>query len=280
MISENIKKLRIKQGLNQRELAEKLCVTPQAVSRWENGEVEPSIGTISSMAEIFGVTTDELIGGSVAKPEPDPMPVQQTVAATEQKPVLAVCEQCNKPIYNGSEIVRKEVFHSPGHYEKRVICKACDEKNKKREHENAVAHGLLQRKRSFVWGTVCTLLAVAVAIVVTSSLKLSTGAIIGAACAALTVFPFLSCIFLQNNFIIDVFETITSWTIKMPGLIFSLDLDGIIWLLTVKLALWILGIMFSVFVFLLAVAVGIVLSLFVYPYAIVKNIRYPELSKD
>ena len=63
MISKNIKALRMQKGLTQKELADLLHVTSQAVSRWEKGEVEPSIDTISEMANIFEVTTDEIIGG-------------------------------------------------------------------------------------------------------------------------------------------------------------------------------------------------------------------------
>lgn len=280
MISENIKNLRNKTGMTQKELADKLYVTPQAVSRWENGEVEPSIDAISTMAQIFNVTTDEIIGGPEKKPEKETIVKTEYVAATP-KPVLAVCEQCNKPIYNGAEIVRKH--HSGGRGSSgytTVICKSCDEKNKKRAHEQAVEHGLLQRKRSFLWGGLLTAVAVAIALISTLSANLETGAIIGATVGALLFFPFLSCIFLQNNFIEDLFGGIASWSIKMPGLIFSLDLEGIIWLLTVKLALWILGGLISIFCFLLAVAVCLVLSVFVYPYAIVKNIKHPELSDD
>ena len=285
MISENIKNLRNKIGMTQKELAEKLYVTPQAVSRWENGEVEPSVDTITTMAQIFGVTTDEIIGG------PDKKPEKETVVKTEyvkeyvavpnapQKPVLAVCEQCNKPIYNGAEIVRHH--HSGGRGRSgytTVLCKSCDEKNKKRAYDNAVANGLLQRKRSFLWGGLLTALAVAIALIATLSANFETGAIIGASIGALLFFPFLSCIFLKNNFIDDLFGGIASWSIKMPGLIFSLDLEGIIWLLTVKLALWILGGLLSIFCFLLAIAVCLALSVFVYPYAIVKNIKHPELT--
>ncbi|MEG0529417.1 MAG: helix-turn-helix transcriptional regulator, partial [Bacilli bacterium] len=44
MIGDNIRRLRLKNGFTQKELAEKLFVTGQAVSRWENGDVEPSLG--------------------------------------------------------------------------------------------------------------------------------------------------------------------------------------------------------------------------------------------
>ena len=62
MIGDQIKKFRTKQGMTQQNLADKLFVTAQAVSRWENGEVEPSLSTITNMAKIFGVSTDEMLG--------------------------------------------------------------------------------------------------------------------------------------------------------------------------------------------------------------------------
>ena len=109
MISENIKNLRNKTGMTQKELAEKLYVTPQAVSRWENGEVEPSIDTISTMAQIFDVTTDEIIGGPAKKPEPETVVKTEYVVAA-QKPVLAVCEQCNKPNEISLYITARKLF--------------------------------------------------------------------------------------------------------------------------------------------------------------------------
>ena len=62
MIGANIKKLRLQHGMTQKNLADKLFVSAQAVSRWENDEVEPSIGTILELAKIFGVTADEILG--------------------------------------------------------------------------------------------------------------------------------------------------------------------------------------------------------------------------
>ena len=61
MIGEKIKELRLKNKMTQKDLAEQLYVTAQAVSRWENGEVEPSLNTITQIAKIFNVPTDELL---------------------------------------------------------------------------------------------------------------------------------------------------------------------------------------------------------------------------
>lgn len=49
-------------GMTQDKLAEALGVTAQAVSKWENDQSCPDITTLPRLAEIFGVTTDELLG--------------------------------------------------------------------------------------------------------------------------------------------------------------------------------------------------------------------------
>lgn len=53
---------RKKKKLTQDQLAEKLGVTPQAVSKWENDQSCPDITMLPRLAEIFGSTTDELLG--------------------------------------------------------------------------------------------------------------------------------------------------------------------------------------------------------------------------
>ena len=49
-------------GMTQDQLAEKLGVTPQAVSKWENDQSCPDITMLPKLAEIFGTTTDALLG--------------------------------------------------------------------------------------------------------------------------------------------------------------------------------------------------------------------------
>lgn len=62
MLGEQIKNLRTNKRLSQIELANKLCVTKQSVSNWENENIMPSIEMLIRIAEIFGVTTDFLLG--------------------------------------------------------------------------------------------------------------------------------------------------------------------------------------------------------------------------
>lgn len=61
-ISENLKKLRKEKGLTQEQLADRLSVSFQAVSKWECGDGYPDIVLLPSIAQIFGVSLDELVG--------------------------------------------------------------------------------------------------------------------------------------------------------------------------------------------------------------------------
>ena len=57
-----ILELRIKNGLSQDELAEKIMVTRQAVSRWENGETVPNTDTLKLLSKEFDVSINTLLG--------------------------------------------------------------------------------------------------------------------------------------------------------------------------------------------------------------------------
>ena len=59
---EVIHKLRTGMGLSQDELAEKVYVTRQAVSRWENGETVPNTDTLKLLSRLFGVSINTLLG--------------------------------------------------------------------------------------------------------------------------------------------------------------------------------------------------------------------------
>ena len=57
-----ILELRTKKGLSQDELAEKVCVTRQAVSRWETGETVPNTETLKLLSRFFDVSINTLLG--------------------------------------------------------------------------------------------------------------------------------------------------------------------------------------------------------------------------
>lgn len=61
-LGEVVRRLRTERGLTQLQLAHALNVSPQAVSRWENGSTYPDITLLPEIAIFFGVSADLLLG--------------------------------------------------------------------------------------------------------------------------------------------------------------------------------------------------------------------------
>lgn len=61
--SENIKRYRKEAGLSQEELASRMGLTPQAISKWECGLSYPDVTLLLPLAELFGITADEMLRG-------------------------------------------------------------------------------------------------------------------------------------------------------------------------------------------------------------------------
>ena len=134
-----------------------------------------------------------------------------------------------------------------------------------------------RRIHAYVWSGIIAAAFLAVCLI--GYLGSDTGEGIGLVIALPVLsFAFASCLILGNNFIGEMVVEIFSWGfVRMPGLIFTLDLDGIIWLLTVKLLFWVLGILLALLCGILAVVLGAFVSVFVYPFALYKAYRGKEM---
>ena len=75
-----LRELRAKHGLSQDELAEKVYVTRQAVSRWENGETTPNTETLKLLSKLFDISINTLLGS----------------------PRQLICQCCGTPIEDSS----------------------------------------------------------------------------------------------------------------------------------------------------------------------------------
>jgi len=64
-LSNNIRRLRTAMKINQVEFAQKIGVTKQCVSNWENDNILPSVEMLVSIADFFSVPTDVLLGRSI-----------------------------------------------------------------------------------------------------------------------------------------------------------------------------------------------------------------------
>ena len=82
-LAERLTALRKRAGLSQGDVAERLNVSRQAVSRWETGLTVPATDNLSRLGRLYGVTLDELLSYSAALPPEKPQeeaPAQQPKA--------------------------------------------------------------------------------------------------------------------------------------------------------------------------------------------------------
>ena len=83
-----IRELRAKNGMSQDELAEKVFVTRQAVSRWETGETVPNTETLKLLSRLFGVSINTLLGA----------------------PRQLICQCCGMPLEDSCISLEKDGF--------------------------------------------------------------------------------------------------------------------------------------------------------------------------
>lgn len=277
MLSNNIKTLRMKMGLTENELADMLTVTPQDVLKWENGEQEPSIDTIRKMASIFKVTISEIIDEE--SHEPKGISKSENVAIDEPKTVLTICENCKRPIYKSEEIVTstRYVENTPTTC---YICSDCDKLKKEKQQQDVEKNSKSHRNKSFVWGTIISIIVLAIGVLTGVSGETSGETIALIALLPIFTFTFVSCLFLNNNLVGEIFLEIASWGfVKFPGLIFEFSLDGFLWLIGIKILFGIMFFILGGLTVLLALFICMPLSAIAYPFAIVKSYKNPELTE-
>ena len=96
-IGKFISALRRANGMTQRELAERLFVSDKTVSRWERDESVPEITLIPVIAEIFGVTSDELIRGErISAEKTECAETVERVSGKTEKSIRAILFERNK----------------------------------------------------------------------------------------------------------------------------------------------------------------------------------------
>ena len=66
-LSDNLKRIRMRAGFSQKELAEKMNIPAPTISRYEKGQQEPSLSAVKKMAEVLQCSIDELVGHKIPR---------------------------------------------------------------------------------------------------------------------------------------------------------------------------------------------------------------------
>ena len=278
-IGNNIKEQRTRLGLTQKDIADRLNVTAQAVSRWENEEVEPSIDTLKRLSCIFKVSLDVLLNdqATTVNNEVAAEVVPQEVRSNEPQ---GVCDRC-KRLYPKSKLesVSSRVGRHTRHY---IFCQEClrnyREDNRRERARKAAEH---ERKVRFrrILGYILGAVALAICMGIGTYAALSTEhysnfAIYGV--IGLCAYFIIACALLGDNLVTNCFTTIAGFGIKFPGIIFTLDLDGIIFFILVKVLFGVLSLILTVLAFIAACLLSGALAIVYYPYLLVISYKHPE----
>ena len=244
------------------------------------------------MCEIFEVSVDEFLGLNTAKKEE----VKEEVSAQPVKAILGYCEKCKKAVCAG-EFKNAKFTYNPSSVNNKVMksddyhtfCNSCfsdiqiiGQKEDKNRKEAKYNEKVSKNKKSFwlglIWGFI--VMAVVGAISFTTYAKnpestMLAGNII-TTIAGLTITSQFIWGFRSDDgecALINVFFFFCR-SFKAPfNLIFELSLDGILWLITVKLALWAICGLLSIAWFIIGIFVTIFLSLVIFPFSLISNIH-------
>ena len=84
-LAEKILSLRTQRGMSQDDLAEKLEVSRQSVSKWETAQSTPDLDKIIKLADLFGVSVDQLVRDGERPQPPEPSPPQTVYVERRQE---------------------------------------------------------------------------------------------------------------------------------------------------------------------------------------------------
>ena len=120
---EKLYELRRASGMSQEELAEKLGVSRQAVSKWESGATQPELSKLIELSKLYNVSVDELLSLEHAKSQQDaaeaPTPHSAEAAPAEKLSFRDLCAQHKKSI-GGAAIALAALIAVGVHYNDRI----------------------------------------------------------------------------------------------------------------------------------------------------------------
>ena len=277
---EKIASLRKAKGMTQAELGTELNVTFQAVSKWERGESYPDFDTMSRLAKLFGVPLSYFENDEDGETAATAESAQETAPAPAPKVMLGVCKECGKTVYEGEEATTEPA----------LVCKKCVER-KKVEAKRAAEEADKRRKaaeqakldethkirnRGLIWSAVIIgFLLICGIIGIATKPQDWVYTLIGMAVIIVFGYPFVAQLF-WDGVIADI-AFFGGKVIGMPGVIFSLDLDGVIFLVVVKILFAVIKFLIWLVTFLAAAVVAMIISPFTFPFALRELNRGEEL---
>ena len=277
-------------GLTQQQLGERLNLSPQAISKWEKDLTEPDLTTLRILAELYKVSIDELIDPNSGFSDPyineDEAEAEKDEAGAS---VIGFCKHC------GVTVTEENLAET----EPVVICKKCkaaaeeaakkaaaEEKRHAEAEEARVKYQKAQNRSRLrtrlTWSFVVAgvVAAVFLGICIAAMASEFSGALVAIAMiGTYVVFAFVTCLFFDtivNEVVVDWFGKSIEW----PGLIFTFDVDGCLWLIGMKILFFFLGLLFGVVTGAIGIVLGMICAPFVFPFTMRKIHRTIQTGED
>ena len=276
-------------GMTQQQLGDRLNISAQAISKWEKDLTEPALATLRVLADLYKVSVDILLDPDAPLGVPVPtvdeegdLESEPTITPHEDPPPAPIgfCKRC------GITVTQENV----GSTSPTVLCKNCAaaverervqrisreeaerhqrEQQKKRQLEANRSQRRYTRTKSFWVAGIITAVFLAIMILARTT-GFSVGLLFTTLIGSYVVFAFVSCMF-YDCIVQDVVLDWMSKSFNAPGLIFTFDLDGCLWLIGMKLLFWAIGLLFSIVVGIIGITLGLICAPFVFPYLMAKE---------
>ncbi len=268
---QKIKHLRTKANLTQKELAEKMNVTFQTISKWESDINEPDIESIRRLSNIFGCSIEYLFSQEEEEEKIQPKEEEKTeeIPKEEKKEEIApvpVAETETTP-----EPVKEE---KPKEEEEEDTLLKSEGKILKPTSVPTKSHFMARDDHKvLIWSIVvavaCFIISLVCFIVYRQYISIPW-IVIGPILIAYIALADVYCIF-TDTYISEIFITIATKSIHFPGLIFTWSLDGFAWLIGMKILFAILGFLASIAIVGFALFLSSILAIVSFIPIVIKN---------
>ena len=294
-LGQKIKKLRVEQGLTQKDLADQLHVTFQTISKWENDENEPDVSTLRELSRIFDCSIDYLVSEDETELDEEKEEPIQNVSPVEQvtktiiihQKNLHVCQRCNKDIpedqLHVEQLYRTErhgrtssrVYAGESFYHNDCWLEVCQEREAARQR--AIQERAARCKKiSFGWsiagGTVALIASLLIFILACRQYIHPAISVLLSILVSYDIFAMLYCI-ITGSYIADVFVWCATRSVRFPGIIFSWSPEGFAWLIIFKILFAVLGFLIGLFFLAFAIVLSSLLASISFPFVLIKNIK-------
>lgn len=249
-------------NLTQKELAEKLFVTPQAISKWEKNLSEPDLDTIRKLADLFNISIDDFFNESKEI-------VEEIVEETK-------CLWCNE------SFLSKDLSKNKSY----PICLSCEKENEESKKQieiyskDALKKGLKIKNASFksliIWSVVLFVGTLGITLWAFFSNSINQDMLIGGLVFSV-LFPLFVVQLFRDGPIQDIFSYFATISVRMPGIIFSLSIDGLVFLIVVKLLFGIITMLISALMMFIGFIICLTISPFTFIYMLIKYKKGEEL---